>query len=276
MQVGRPRNGRFDVWKRTMGSALAEWPRPHYVPGGKHPFLFYVVYGRVDTTKPLSSSKYRSNGIPDGIDVMTYGPGTHADVVASFRRGYLWDQLTTDDPNLAAKVAVQDSCLALKGEIIDPPTLNYFRDAIGFLTFCLDAGGIAIYDPLMFKWWEPSEWRSHVFNIGSSAPRHHVVILVSRDTDRTEWIHTRGMRKFGRPDISVHKVGPQHKDAVIDLCNRFIELLAFGGIVQDGQEVRLNSLPSGMKCFRKGSEEDPDFNNEHIEIVWPISAEATA
>jgi hypothetical protein len=60
----------------------------------------------------------------------------------------------------------------------------------------------------------------------------HVVILVSMGSDGTEWIHTRGMRKFGRPDISVHKVEPQHKDAIIDLCNRFIELLAFGGIVQ--------------------------------------------
>jgi hypothetical protein len=68
--------------------------------------------------------------------------------------------------------------------------------------------------------------------------------------------------------------GPQHKDAAIDLCNRFIELLAFGGIVQDGQEVRLDSLPFGMKCFHKGSEEDPDFNNEHIEVVWQASAEA--
>jgi hypothetical protein len=121
----------------------------------------------------------------------------------------------------------------------------------------------------MFKWWERSEWRSHVFDVSSSAPQHHVVILVSEDSDGTEWIHTRGMRKFGRPDISIHKVGPQHKDAAIDLCSRFIELLAYGGIVQDDQEVRLNSLPSGMKCFRKGDEEDPDFNNEHIEIVWP-------
>jgi hypothetical protein len=213
------------------------------MPGGKHAFLSYVVYGRVDTTQALSRSKYRSNGIPDGIDVMSYGPAEHADQVAAFRSGYLWNELTTEAPNMAAKIAAADRCLVLKGVIIDPPTLNYFRDVIGFLTFCLDAGGVAIYDPLMFKWWEPSEWRSHVFDIGSSAPRHHAVILVSPDSDGTEWIHTRGMRKFGRPDISVHQVRPCHKDAIIDLCNRFIELLAFGGMVQDGQVIRLNALP---------------------------------
>jgi hypothetical protein len=256
----------------TMESSLVEWPRRHYVPGGKHPFLLYIVYGPVDTAQAFSRSKYRSDGIPDGIDVMAYGP-QHANELAAFRAGYPWDLLTTEAPNLAAEIAAQDFCLVLRGEIADPPTLNYFRDMIGFLTFCLDVGGIAIYDPLMLKWWEPSEWRSHVFDTGSSAPRHHVVILVSEDSDGTEWIHTHGMRKFGRPDISVPKVAPQHKDAVIELCNRFIELLAFGGMVRDGEAVRMSSLPAGMKCFHSGSEEDPDFNNEHIEIVWPNPAD---
>jgi hypothetical protein len=235
----------------TMGSPLADWPRPHYVPGGKNPFLFYVVYGQIDTTKALSRSRYGSDGIPDGIDVMTYGP-IDADVVASFRHGYLWDQFTADNPGLAARVIAQNCCLVLKGEVSDPPSL---------------------YDPQMFTWWEPSDWRSRVWDVGLPAPRHHVVILLSEEADGTQWIHTRGMRKFGRPDLSIHNVGPQYRDAVIDLCNRFIELLAFGGVVDEGQEVRLGSLPSGMKCFRRGSEVDPDFNNEHIEIVWPISSE---
>jgi hypothetical protein len=252
-----------------METPLEEWPRRHYVPGGKDPFLFYVVYGQVDTTRVLSRARYKSNGIPDGIDVMSFGPAAHPDQVGAFRDGYLWDQLTTDNPGLAAKVAEQDCCLILRGEVVDPPTLDYFRDVIGFLAYCLDAGGVAIYDPLMFKWWEPSEWRSDVLEAGSPAPRHHAVILVSEDSAETEWIHTRGMRKFGRPDISVRKVGAQDKAAVIDLCDRFIELLAFGGIVQDSQDIRMNSLPSGMKCFRRGSDADPDFNNEHIEIVWP-------
>jgi hypothetical protein len=258
----------------TMESSLVEWPRRHYVPGGRHPFLLYVVYGQVDTARAFSRSMYRSNGMPDGIDVVAYGP-EHANELAALRDGYLWDQLGSEAPNLAARIAAQDCCLVVRGEIIDPPTLNYFRDVIGFLTFCLDAGGVAIHDPLMLKWWEPSEWRSQVFDTGSAAPRHHVVILVSDDCDGTEWIHTRGMRKFGRPDISVHGVGPQHKDAVIELCNRFIELLAFGGMVQDGEEIRMNSLPAGMTCFHRGNEEDPNFNNEHIEIAWPNTADTT-
>ena len=257
--------------RMASGVALPDWPRRHYVPGGREAFLFYVVFGRVDVTRKLSRAKYRCDGIPDGIEIMAYGPDQHPEVVAGFRVGNIWDQLVTSAPDLARAVLAQDSCLVLRGQIPDPPTLNYLRDVVGFLTFTLDAGGVAIHDPQMFGWWSPRDWRTHIFDSGSAAPRHHVVILFSEDGDGTEWFHTRGLRKFGRPDLSIHKVPPQHRDAIIELCNRFIELLAFGGIVPEGQEIRVTSLPSGMRCFHRGSEDDPDFNNVHLEIVWPGS-----
>jgi hypothetical protein len=45
-------------------SELETWQRKHYVAGGGDPFLFYVVYGEIDSSAPLSRSAYRSNGIP--------------------------------------------------------------------------------------------------------------------------------------------------------------------------------------------------------------------
>lgn len=237
------------------------------MPGGKNPFLFYVVYGRVDFTQSLSRSKYRCTEIPDGIEVMSYGPQVHPDVVSRFRNGYVWDQLAAADAKFAAAIKAQDNCLVLRGEISDPPTLNYLRNVIGFLTFCLDAGGVAIYDLQILKWWTPSDWRSRILAAGSSALHDHAVILLSEEAGGTQWIHTRGMRKFGRPDLSIHNVLPQDAAAVVELCNRFIEFFALGGIVAEGQDIRMGSLPSGLKCFYRGDEDDPDFNNAHIEIA---------
>jgi hypothetical protein len=72
-------------------------------------------------------------------------------------------------------------------------------------------------------------------------PRQHVVILTSEDPDDAllTWLHTRGLRKFGRPDLSVRRVPPQDREAVIDLFDRFIEFQTFGGVIEEGQEVRL-------------------------------------
>ena len=104
-------------------------------------------------------------------------------------------------------------------------------------------------------------------------PRHHVVILTSEEAGggSLTWFHTRGLRKFGRPDLSVPRVPPQHREAVIDLCHRFIEFQAFGGIIGEGQEVHMKTLPSGMTCHHAGDLDDPDFNNVHLEAVWPTA-----
>jgi hypothetical protein len=155
--------------------------------------------------------------------------------------------------------------------LADQGDLNYLRDAVGLLTFLLDHGGIVVYDPWMFHWWEPGEWRDHVFRPGGAVARHHVVILTSEEPGDASltWFHTRGMRKFGRPDLSLHGVPPQYRDAVIDLFERFIELQAFGGVIAEGQEICRKRLPEGMTCRHAGDVDDPDFNNAHVEISPP-------
>ncbi len=248
-------------------SKLKSWNRKHFAPGGGDAFLFYVVYGRVDTTKPLSRSKYRSEGLPDGLEIMAYGPNLHLEVPASFREGYLWDQLRFADPRLAATLAEQDTCIVLRGTFPDPETLNYLRDTIGLITHFLNNGGVGVYDPQMFEWWSSDRWRERIFDPAGPVPRNHTVILVSEDTEGTQWLHTRGLRKFGRPDLSVPQVPESRLAAFIDLCNRFIELQAFGGIVAEVQEIRMRSLPEGLTYHHAGDIDDPDFNNVHIRIA---------
>jgi hypothetical protein len=159
------------------------------------------------------------------------------------------------------------------GEIADQPNLNYLRDVIGLVMFTLDHGGIAVCDPQQFKLYDADQWRRDIFEPGSSNLLRHVVILTSEEegsanVDRT-WYHTRGLRKFARPDLSVHNVPREYTNAVVDLCGRFIELQTLGGRIPEGQEIRMKSLPPGLICHHAGSLEDPDFNNVHVEIRWP-------
>ena len=99
----------------------------------------------------------------------------------------------------------------------------------------------------------------------------HVSILFSAEESGGLWFHTRGMRKFGRPDLSLHNVPDKYEKAAIELCNRFIELQAAGGRIPDGQEIQMPSLPGGLVCRHKGSLDDPDFNNVHVEIQFPAN-----
>lgn len=254
-----------------MPATIPEWPRPHFCEPGGRPFLFYVVYGRFAELPSLSASTYRSAGLPPGLDLSHYGTDNHPNVVNGFREGYLWDELRARDPDLARAVRQSAECLILRGELDDQTDLNYLRDAVGLLTFLLDHGGVTVYDPQMFHWWQPGEWKRRIFEPAEPVPGRHVVLLTSPEAEPSlTWIHTRGLRKFGRPDLSVRGVPARHREAVIDLCNRFIQLQALGGVIAEGQKVRMKSLPSGMRCHHRGDLDDPDFNNVHVEIRWEV------
>jgi hypothetical protein len=77
------------------------------------------------------------------------------------------------------------------------------------------------------------------------------------------------MRKFGRPDVSIRGVPSDRREAAIDLCNRMIELQALGGSIEEGEAIRMASLPDGMTCHHQGTLDDPDFNNVHVAVRWP-------
>lgn len=253
-----------------MTSELKSWNREYYVAGGGEPFLFYVVFGNIDLSAPLSRSKYRSQGAPAGIDVMSFGPEKQPEVPGSFCEGLLWDVLVEEAPDTAAEVIRCEQCLVLRGTPSDDTSLDYLRDTVGLITYLLDQGGCAVYDPQMLRWWPPAEWKSEIFDPADSVPGHHTVILISEeDEPGLRWFHTRGMRKFGRPDISVHNVSAEEEEGIIKMCQRLIDLQARGHVVSEGQVIRMDSLPTGGVIRHAGDFDDPEFNNVHIEVSWP-------
>lgn len=256
-----------------MTDNLKTWERPHFVDDGGEPFLFYVVYGNIDFSGPLSRSSYRTNGCPEGIDLMAYGPQEHPEVPGSFRSGYVWENFVAENPIHSAEVARCKHCLVLRGTPVHAMTLNYLRDIVGLITYTLDNGGIAVYDPFLLRWWQPTEWKQHIFDPNAPVPHKHTVILVSQEEDSPlQWIHTRGMRKFGKPDISVHNVSEEYFDRTVELCNRLIEHQAYGHVVPDGRKIKMAGLPAGTVIHHTGDLDDPDFNNVHLEISWTDKA----
>ena len=249
-----------------MPAELPSCRRPQYSPGGDSAFVYFVVFGVKPPDSPLSGSKYRVSGIPPQLKISHYQAPKNQDLLDGFREGYVWDELVIREAGLAAAIAAQNQCVVIHGEFGDQPDLNYLRDTIGIATWFLEEGGVAVYDPQMFRFWSGEDWWRRIFEPVDPIPRSHVVILVSPEEGGTEWIHTRGMRKFGRPDISIRGVAPEWKNAAVDTCNRFIEFQAFGGLIEEGQAVKVPGFPEGLTCRHRGNSEDPDFNNVHVAI----------
>ena len=188
-----------------------------------------------------------------------------------FLEGPVADRLEERSSELFAAVRSAPACIGVRGTIPDPTSLDYLRDVIGVLMYLLDSGGVVLLDLLTAEWRDRSGWRERIFEPHTAAPTRHVAILMTQEDEpgQGRWFHTRGMRKFGRPDLSVRNVPPEHRGAVAGMLNQFITLQALGGIIPEGQEIRVADLPAGLTCHHAGDMDDPDFNNLHVEIRWP-------
>jgi hypothetical protein len=246
------------------------WARQYWSPGGGDAFLFYVIYGDVDTDAPFDCLRYRTGGLPEGLDVRLLTRSENGEYIEGFEEGYAWEHLVATNPALAHHVKQSFKCFILQGTVVDPASLEYLRDAIGIITFFLDHGGVAVYDIQIMKWWSSSEWRHDIFDPAAPVPYRQTLLMYSQDDDQGvgTWFHTRGMRKFGRPDISVRDVPPHQFNVALDLCNRFIAVLASGAVIPDGETVRIVGLERVAVIRHAGDPDDDDFNNVHFEVEW--------
>jgi hypothetical protein len=245
------------------------WQRPRFEAGGGDAFLMYFVYGTFLNPVRCSQSAYRTRGLPAGVTSSRRSRVEDADWFAAWEAGWFGEGLQR--AGLFSDVRHAPHALVVQGTVADPGDLLYLRDTLGVVTSLVDATGVAVLDTQILRWWSPAEWRETLFTPDEPRPRQHVVILWSEEEANPgrRWYHTRGMRKFGRPDLSMHAVPVDLGSAVVDLFERSIEMLALGAVIPDGQPIRIRSLPSGLVCRNGGDLDDHDFNNVHVEVTWP-------
>ena len=165
----------------------------------------------------------------------------------------------------------------VRGEFPDPADLNYLRNTIGIVSAIADTlDTLAIFDVMAVQWWRLGYWRASfvdapsAFRIGE-----HIGIVVSDDPAHHPglWTHTRGMIKFGRPELQI-----QHMEGAYSTTNPAIRssghvlngvaaYLAQGAVVRDGQTMMLPETDAYVTFFE--SDDEPTrkhFNNSALEI----------
>jgi len=240
------------------------WARPRFQPSGGSAMIFYALYGVFPQSIQVSGEKYRTVGVPKGVRIKKVTREDKADF--PFTGAGISRLLQRQNSELAAAIQKAPECLILTGEVEDPPDLNYLRDSIGLATYFMDEGGEALIDPQKLGLYSRDSWHQEIFEPEPPRLLNHAVIMVSPEPLGTKWIHTRGLRKFGRPDISIPGVSLVYEDAFLDLCNRLILLQAEGAVIAEGEQVQLDTLPFPLTCHHDGNPDDPDFNNVHVEI----------
>jgi hypothetical protein len=236
------------------------WERERFMPGGRPALHWYEIHG--EFAEPLHvqlKERHRARGVPAGIEARRV-PGSEA--LRRWSR-YQHDELERHPDSIASAVAAASGCVILRGETPDRPDLYDLRDVIGIVSALLDDGGVAVHDVQTLRWWSAREWVDR-FSADDLAVANHVVTLISGD-----WLHTRGLRKFGRPDISIHGVSAGGRDSALALIQRTIDFQAHGGVIDPHREIVVHGHPEGMRFeahLADGDLDDPDFNNMWVEV----------
>lgn len=260
----------------TTATGPDPWDRPLFTPGGPDAFISFVVFGADAALLEISTEEHRVDEVPDGVDAHEVGP----DWVRSLFDPPLGDQIRLSDPATAALAEQAETCIVVTGSVADPSTLDYLRNSIGIATAALDTGGVGVLNLQTFTLFDPERWRSTVFDADRTLVHRLVAILYSDGPDNRPappdeagaddrlWVHTRGMRVFGRPDLSVHDVAPESFEPTVDLLNALIAQLARGLVIDDGMTMEIGGELGTLTFELRGHVDDPDFNNEHLEITW--------
>jgi hypothetical protein len=230
------------------------WARPRFEPSGRTSLLWYVLFGAFDDHTTIDEV------VPRDIDLRFHPRGTAA--FDGWLEPPLGDLLELHPDGIGDLVRSASSAISILGEVEDKGDLETLRTTIRLVTALLPVGGQAVLDPQALRWRSPREWYE-LFPAGATFDwRDHVVILKSDD-----WLHTRGLRKFARADLSLRRVPPGRDDAAAELIERLL-LRQIEGALPDPERFA-DLLPRGVRLVPKLTEkdlEDEAFDNVRLEV----------
>jgi len=248
----------------------AEWPRPYWQASDEQAVLLFFVFGAFPEDLAIPAARYGSPGLPEGVELQRFQNAVLARWEGYPLAGALGDVLREDNPEAFAEARAAPHVIAIRGRFPDRENLDYLRDTLGVVAALIDVGGKAVVDPQILSLFDATAWRDHYLVQGGAPPRHHVLILCSPEETRgRSWVRTRGMRKFGRPDVSLTNVPDGEIDRAGALAERFVELGALGAHFDPSQIIEVDGVAGGLKATLHGDENDPRFNNSHAAMRWP-------
>ena len=184
--------------------------------------------------------------------------------------GTLGKLLKEEQPELYEKIQKENIWAILNGEIKQDDNLKYLRNTIGVVQAFLDTGAIAVLDIQTFSLYSASEFTEKIFSKNLDI-YSHVKILISKMEDGNIWLHTRGLRKFGRPDISIENVPESEENKVVRIANQMIYYSSLGVLFNKKVKLHLYKDKEEAVIINPkfvGDYENADFNNAYCKLLW--------
>jgi hypothetical protein len=245
------------------------------VPGGPPAQVFLACFSELPAPKQMTLEADRLGipppGAPRGMAVSSLTAEEAPDFFAGFlREGPLRGLALRDlGTEVFARLRMTRHCHRIQARVPDPPTLGYLQAAWGMARWFVERGACAVLDGHALRWTAGDA----ILRLAPDRPfdltREIMTVFETEPTPGHGHVaHTRGMVKFGRPDLVIARI--ERRDEADTAHRRLMSVahaLALGARMRAGETVSIGGGPTlALEEVRAGVNA-PDLNLENEALL---------
>ena len=249
------------------------WTRSAFSPGGGPGRVFLVLFSEQPglASPPISRARHGVASVEPlkHLEVAVVG----ADQAPEWIRGWtegplrnLADRALGDD---ALRLPGVKSCVRINGEVPDPADLTHLQLMWGLARAFLENGCFAVLDAHQARWFpgkDVMEWApDRAFELGREVS---VIFETDASPGYGHVVHTRGLAKFGRPDLLMLGAKPEDADLAGRRLDALATRLAMGERLVPGATLETLGGTALLEEYRPGANApDVQLNNDGLMLL---------
>lgn len=224
-----------------MDLQVEPWQRPSHLSTGRDASIILVVFTDGDVLSELELAGVVPATAPvQQLDVRLHQYTENPEWIDGWRAGPLRNLAERELPDVTV-LDTATSCYWIQVRVPDPADLAHLQLAWAVAAAVCRSGAIAVLDAYAHDWY-PAE---AVAGFDPKRPFDVIkeISVVAESDSVPEFghpVHTRGMIKFGRPDL-IMGVPTDRIGEAASVLNQLGALLAEGHVLAVGQQIRLDA-----------------------------------
>ncbi|MFT3711512.1 MAG: hypothetical protein QM817_28080 [Archangium sp.] len=244
-------------------SAIA-WQRSAFQPGGfTNQFTLFCFSQALKSDVPMSASRF---GLPSPdamklVEVRELPREVDAQWFDAFRGGSLRNIAShwLGGDLSALDLATQLTALLISRE--DTAELTHVQAAWAATKWLVERGATVVLDAQCNRFWKAADVADWPVVRPFSLSIDVNVVVEAEPTAAKAVIHTRGMQKFGRPDLVVFDVPAARWDPVGALIRSIASQLVDGVVLRAGDLVNINDEKVKLSAYAPTPQTELHLNN---------------
>jgi hypothetical protein len=171
---------------------------------------------------------------------------------------------------LGGDLSALDAATQLTAVLIaraDAADLVHLQAGWAVAKWLVERGVTVVLDAQTNRFWKAADVADWPVNRPFALSVDVNIVVEAEPTSPSATIHTRGLQKFGRPDLVVWSVPGEQWDAVAGLVRALAAQLADGIVLRAGDRVNLDGRSLTLSAYNPTAETDLHLNNEALVVT---------